>query len=131
MFTGDNRMKIPGALKLSIIFIAGVAALALGLRLPATAASRPLGVGAAFDGATVYAQKCVVCHGKDGRGTEAMRSKGQPDFTTADFQKSRTNAQIEDAIANGKGKLMVGYKGKISDDDIKALVLKVRSFGKK
>ena len=83
----------------------------------------------AADGAALYGSKCAMCHGKDGKGTAMWKSKGMVDFTSADYQKSVTDAQITDAIANGK-KPMPGFKGKISDDDIKALVDQIRSFGK-
>jgi len=83
----------------------------------------------AADGAALYSSKCAGCHGKDGKGSAMWRSRGMVDFTSADYQKSVTDAQLTDAIANGK-KPMLGFKGKISDDDIKALVAEIRSFGK-
>jgi len=76
----------------------------------------------------LFASKCAMCHGKDGKGTAMWKSKGMVDFTSADYQKSVTDDQIKDAIENGK-KPMAGYKGKLSDDDIKALVVQVREFG--
>jgi len=84
----------------------------------------------AADGAALYNSKCAGCHGKDGKGSAMWKSKGIADFTSADYQKSVTDAQLTDAIANGKKPVMVGFKGKISDDDIKALVAQIRSFGK-
>jgi cytochrome c6 len=83
----------------------------------------------AADGAALYSSKCAGCHGKDGKGSTMWKSRGIADFTNPDYQKSVTDAQIADAIANGK-KPMLGFKGKISDDDIKALVAQIRSFGK-
>jgi len=85
----------------------------------------------AADGNALYAAKCSTCHGKDGRGIPNMRSKGQPDFTDAAWQKSRTDAQLSDATKNGKGKLMPAFKAKLSDEEIAAVVTRVRSFGKK
>ena len=81
------------------------------------------------DGSALYAAKCATCHGKDGRGIPNWRSKGQPDFTDAKWQKSRTDAQIADVTKNGKGKYMP--KAKMSDDEIAAVVIRVRAFGKK
>ena len=83
----------------------------------------------AADGAALYSSKCAGCHGKDGKGSAMWKSRGMVDFTSADYQKSVTDAQITYAIANGK-KPMLGFKGKISDDDIKALVAQIRAFGK-
>lgn len=93
-------------------------------------AGTPVNVSArpAADGNALYAAKCAICHGKDGRGTPNWRAKGQPDFTNADWQKSRTDAQFTASIKNGKGK-MPAFK--LGDADIAALVAKVRAFGKK
>jgi cbb3-type cytochrome c oxidase subunit III len=83
------------------------------------------------DGNALYTAKCATCHGKDGRGIPNWRSKGQPDFTDAKWQKSRTDAQISDATKNGKGKYMPAFKAKMSDEEINAVVARIRAFGKK
>src|SRR5262245_3220816 len=56
------------------------------------------------DGNIIYGGKCALCHGKDGAGLPNWKSKGQPDFTKQEWQKSHTNQEIADAIKNGKGK---------------------------
>jgi mono/diheme cytochrome c family protein len=81
------------------------------------------------DGNALYTAKCATCHGKDGRGIPNWRSKGQPDFTDAKWQKSRTDAQLIDVTKNGKGKYMP--KSKMSDEEIAAVVARIRAFGKK
>lgn len=94
----------------------------------------PAGNGAAYpaaDGAAIFAAKCANCHGKDGRGIPNWRSKGQPDFTDAKWQKSQTDAQIAAATKNGKGKFMPAFKAKLSDEEIAAVVARIRTFGKK
>jgi len=97
-----------------------------------SAMSAPVGSGvAAEDGATLFSQKCALCHGKDGKGQPQWRAKGQPDFTDAHFQGSVTDQQISDVIHNGKGKYMPSFKDKLSDEQISALVGQVRAFGKK
>lgn len=83
------------------------------------------------NGTAVYQAKCAVCHGKDGRGTAIWKAKGQPDMTVAEWQKSRTDSQIGEIIRSGKGKFMPAWKGKLSEEDVKALVERVRAFGKK
>ncbi len=83
------------------------------------------------DGNALYAAKCTTCHGKDGRGIPNWRSKGQPDFTDAKWQKSRTDPQIAEATKNGKGKFMPAFKAKMSDEEITAVVARIRSFAKK
>jgi len=83
------------------------------------------------DGAAIYVAKCAICHGKDGHGLPNWRSKGQPDFTDAKWQKSRTDNQIAEATKSGKGKYMPSFKAKLSDEEIAAIVARVRAFGKK
>jgi len=85
----------------------------------------------AADGAAIYQAKCSTCHGKDGRGIPNWKAKGQPDFTESTWQKSRTDAQISDVTKNGKGKFMPAFKAKLSDEEVAAVVSRVRSFGKK
>jgi cbb3-type cytochrome c oxidase subunit III len=80
------------------------------------------------DGATVFGAKCALCHGKDGAGQPNWKAKGQPDFTNAEWQHSHTDAQIADSIRNGKGKYMPAFKSKLSDEDIAAVVARVRAF---
>ena len=92
------------------------------------------GNGAAYpvaDGAALYAAKCATCHGKDGRGIPSWRKKGQPDLTDATWQRSQTDAQIAAATKNGKGKYMPAFKSKLSDEEIAAVVARIRAFGKK
>lgn len=83
------------------------------------------------DGNAVYVAKCALCHGKDGRGLPNWRAKGQPDFTNAGWQKSKTDAQLIGATKDGKGRFMPAFKGKLSDEEITAVVARIRAFGKK
>ena len=118
----NNRAKL-ATLVLAII----IASCALAIGSPANVTpGSPVA-----DGSAVYQAKCAVCHGKDGRGLPNWRAKGQPDFTDANWQKSRTDAALITVTKDGKGKLMPAFKSKLSDDDITAVVARVRSFGKK
>jgi mono/diheme cytochrome c family protein len=83
------------------------------------------------DGAALYDGKCALCHGKDGAGLPNWRSKGQPDFTKPEWQKAHTDEQIGEAITNGKGKFMPSFKAKLSEEETKAVVQRVRAFGKR
>ena len=85
--------------------------------------------GAAFgaDAAALWAQHCASCHGKDGTGTTMMGKKlGLKDYTK---DQGFSDAEATKVIKNGKGKVK-GYKDKLSDADVKALVAYVRSLKK-
>ena len=87
--------------------------------LSLTALSAP---AAAADVAAMFAQKCAVCHGKDGKGQIPMAQKlGAKDLT----QSTLSPAELEKTIADGKGK-MAGFRGKIADAEIKALAAYVK-----
>ncbi|MCI0391243.1 MAG: c-type cytochrome [Acidobacteria bacterium] len=83
------------------------------------------------DAAAIFKAKCAKCHGQDGKGTAEYKEEGQKDFTDAGWQKTRTDAQLTESITNGKGDFMPAWKGKLSAEEIKALVAYVRSFAKK
>ena len=83
------------------------------------------------DGAALFDSNCALCHGKDGAGLPNWRSKGQPDFTKPEWQKSHTDEQIADSIKNGKGKFMPAFKSKLSDEETGTVVQRIRAFGKK
>src|SRR5215510_1939813 len=94
-----------------------------------TAASKPSAT--AVDGSALFGSKCVICHGKDGTGLPNWKAKGQPDLTNPDWQKSHTDSQIAETIKNGRGKFMPAFKEKLSDDEIGAIVGRVRQLGKR
>jgi cytochrome c6 len=95
----------------------------LSLALPAMA-------DAGTDGAALYKGKCAMCHGPDGKGQTTMgKSMKLRDLTSAEVQK-QTDAELIAITTNGKGK-MPAYKGKLSDGDIKAIVVTIRDMAKK
>jgi len=76
--------------------------------------------------------KCASCHGVDGKGdTETGKKAKISDFTKAEWQKSKTDAQIKGAIENGTkkdGAEMDAYKDKLDAAQIDGLVQYVRSL---
>lgn len=72
------------------------------------------------DAAALYKSKCQMCHGADGKGTPAGQKLGVKDFHSPEVAKMPDEELIK-AVQDGKGK-MQAYKGKISDDEIKALI---------
>lgn len=78
-------------------------------------------------GAKIFAEKCSVCHGKDGKGMEAV---GTLDFTSSKVQASLTKENIINTIEHGKkGTLMPPWEGKLSNDEIIAVGSFVQSLG--
>ncbi|HXW57795.1 MAG TPA: cytochrome c [Candidatus Cybelea sp.] len=81
------------------------------------------------EGAALYKTKCAACHGPDGKGDTSMgKVLKVRDLGSADVQ-SQSDAQLTEVIDNGKGK-MPGYKGKLTDAQIKELVSYIRSLKK-
>ena len=92
-----------------------------------------LSARAADDVTKIWDTNCAACHGKDGKGKTMMgRKLDIKDLTDAKVQAAFDDAQAAKTIKEGvtdKGtEKMKAYGGKLSDDDIKALVAHVRSF---
>ena len=84
----------------------------------------------AADAAANWNQHCAACHGKDGSGSTMMGKKlGVKDYRDPKVQAEFTDAQATQLITDGKDK-MKAFKGKLSADEIKALVAYVRAFKK-
>jgi len=81
------------------------------------------------DGGQIYGTKCAGCHGADGKGNERLKGR-VPDFTNADWQKKHSDDEFTQIIKEGK-RPMPPFKDKLSDDEIKAVIGKVRSFASK
>lgn len=119
----ERLMKLPViSAAVAVILLASLNHSANGVSMPAASAA---------DGATVFGAKCALCHGKGGAGLPNWKAKGQPDFTNADWQSSHSDAQIAESIKNGKGKFMPAFKAKLSDEEVTAVVARVRALGKK
>jgi mono/diheme cytochrome c family protein len=88
----------------------------------------------AGDPAAIYEKQCQKCHGADGKAETPMGKKLTiKDFTDAKYQATFTDAEATKAIKEG---IKDGDKTKMkaaedaTDDDIKALVAKIRGFKK-
>jgi mono/diheme cytochrome c family protein len=80
--------------------------------------------------AALWNVSCASCHGRDGRGQGPSRPPGaqMPDFTSADFQKQRADAQLLAVIREGRG-MMPPFGKQVNDQGLSALVQHVRKFG--
>jgi cytochrome c oxidase cbb3-type subunit 3 len=77
----------------------------------------------------IFQRSCQLCHGSDGRGgSNGSRLTGVPDFTNRSWQASRSRAQLEASILEGKGQRMPGFRDKLRTEQAAALVSFVRSF---
>lgn len=77
------------------------------------------------DAGADYKAKCAMCHGANGEGKAAMKTR---DFSSADVQK-QSDAELTAIITKGKEK-MPAYDGKLSKDQISDLVKWIRSLKK-
>jgi cytochrome c oxidase cbb3-type subunit 3 len=78
------------------------------------------------DAGDLFKSKCSMCHGPDGKGFSAIHT---PDFTDPKWQASKKDAELKDAIKNGKkDTMMKGFGDKLSDEEIGSLVKFIRSL---
>ena len=83
----------------------------------------------AGDGAETFKAKCASCHGPDGTGQTAVgKAMKIRDLTSADVQ-AKTDNQLYETIAKGKGK-MPGYEKTVGADKCKELVAYIRTLKK-
>lgn len=87
----------------------------------------------------LWKAKCASCHGVDGKGqTEQGKKMKMHDLSTAEWQKSQTDAQIKqvtldgvDGQKEGVHKQMDAYKDKLKPEQVDAIVAFVRTLGPK
>jgi ubiquinol-cytochrome c reductase cytochrome b subunit len=77
----------------------------------------------------IYRAYCLACHDVDGSGRIGRKAMpDDPNFTDSKWQASRTDAELKKSILDGKGKLMVPMKDKLSAADAEKMVAYVRAF---
>jgi cytochrome c553 len=94
-----------------------------------------VGLACAADTGELWAKHCSSCHAKDGSGSTTMGKK----LDVKDYRDSKVQAELKDEKAaktvkeglteKGKEK-MKPFAGKLSDDEIKALIGHMRTFKK-
>jgi len=81
-------------------------------------------------GAKVYTERCVLCHGPNGKGDGPAAAGLNPkprNHTDGSYMNSRTDDQLLEVIRNGKG-AMPAWGKVLSDDEIHAVLKHVRSL---
>lgn len=84
----------------------------------------------------LWKAKCASCHGADGKAqTDLGKQMGVADYTTREWQKGRSDAQLKQAILDGvkwerggKKQEMGGYKDTLTPAQVDALVAHIRAF---
>ena len=89
----------------------------------------------AADAKTNWANNCAQCHGPDGKANTKMgKTLSAKDLTDPKVQAEFTDAKATQSIKEGvkqNGKTtMKAFGGKLTDDEIKALVAYVRTLKK-
>ena len=87
------------------------------------------------DPKTNWSNNCMQCHGPDGSANTPMgKALNAKDLTNAKIQSSFTDAEAAAAIKEGVTKegtsRMIAFGGKLTDEEIKALVAYVRGLKK-
>ncbi|HTC42345.1 MAG TPA: cytochrome c [Candidatus Acidoferrales bacterium] len=108
----ENTMKNLGAMTLAGALLAGICLFSSPAKADVAAAE------------ATFKAKCAMCHGADGKGKEAMKTR---DLSSADVQK-QSDADLTAIITNGKGK-MPPYKS-MTPDQVKDMVSYIRSLKK-
>ena len=93
-------------------------------------AGLPTGRGA--DGPALFADNCASCHGMDGRArTPAGKKVHAKDLSLSVLTDDGIMRQIREGDRDSHGQpVMPPFKGRLSDEEISALVPVVKSFRK-
>ena len=81
----------------------------------------------------LYGQDCSVCHGETGDGkTDLAKDMGLTlgDWTDPKTLAGKPDQELFDAIRNGKGKMPPEAVGRAKDDEVRNLILYIRSLAK-
>jgi cytochrome c oxidase cbb3-type subunit 3 len=87
---------------------------------PAATASDPAVLVEA--GKKLYAERCAVCHGPEGKGGIG------PDLTRKDLKYGKTDQALAESIEKGRPGGMPGFAGQISHEQVGGLVAFIKSL---
>jgi len=78
------------------------------------------------DGAIIYAEQCVSCHGEDGRGNQEL---GAPNLANGIWLYGGGTQDVVVSIASSRNGVMPSWDGRVEPTVIKALTVYVHSLG--
>jgi len=81
---------------------------------------------AAERGTKIFADNCSPCHGKDGKGNQAL---GAPDLTDELWLYGGDKPTIVETIINARNGVMPAWSGRLDPETIKELAIYVHSLG--
>jgi cytochrome c553 len=88
-------------------------------------------VALADEARDIWAAKCKLCHGEDGRAkTKTGKKEKIPEFTSPKWQARHSDSFIKKTIQNGSedNPKMKPFKDKLTEQEIDSLVLFIRAF---
>ena len=80
----------------------------------------------AAEGAVVFAENCVACHGEEGRGD---RSVGAPNLTDAIWLYGGDQATLTDTVTNARFGVMPNWNQRLTEADIRSVAVYVHGLG--
>jgi mono/diheme cytochrome c family protein len=84
-------------------------------------------------GRVIYEQRCLDCHGPEGRGdgTRAISLSPRPGNLVSAHTSAKSDQELLKIIANGRPHTaMPAWKGRLSEDEQRAVLAYVRSLVK-
>lgn len=90
--------------------------------LAGLALASSLAMGAELSSNADYKAKCAICHGANGEGKPALKT---PPLKEA---ASKSDAELTEIVTKGKPPKMPAFGGKLSADQIKAIVADIKAL---
>jgi cytochrome c6 len=103
--------------------------LSIGAVLCIATLALPVRLRAQNDAEKIYKTNCVLCHAADGSGNSPSGKALGAEDLRSDVVQKKTDAELADAIAQGKGK-MPAFGKKLRPEDISKLVAYIRALPK-
>lgn len=81
-------------------------------------------------GKSIFMELCMACHGLDGRGTGSLKLNPPPQDLTSAGVQGKLDAGLFKSIHDGrKDTAMSAWKRALSDDEIREVIMYVRTLG--